>query len=102
MIMREIVIAVGMIFFVLTAAGCAITSGPETASAIIFDDKAITSEIKARHAERALTGISVETLYGVVLLSGVAKSPQDKLAAQNLAGEVDGVRAVHNEVLVSP
>lgn len=101
--MRESVIAVGMAFVVLTATGCAITPGPETASADV-EDKAITSAIKARHAERdvALTGISVETLYGVVLLSGFANSPQEKMAAQNLAGQVDGVKAVHNEILIRP
>ena len=102
--MRARVIAVGTAFVVLTGTGCATTSGPETVSAE-FEDKAITSAIKARHAASAdadITDVSVETLYGVVLLSGFAKNAQVSLAAQNLAGQVDGVKAVHNDILIRP
>lgn len=102
--MRARVIAVCTAFVVLTGTGCATTSGPETVSAE-FEDKAITSAIKTRHAESAdadITGVSVETLYGVVLLSGFVKSTQEKVAAQNLAEQVNGVKAVHNDILIRP
>lgn len=100
--MRAFIIAASLAFAVLTTSGCAITHDQKTPSADTYiDDKIITSTIKARHAERrdlALTSITVETLYGVVLLSGYAKSPQEKMTAQNIAGQVDGVKAVHNEI----
>ncbi len=102
--MRARVITVGMAFVVLTVTGCATAPGPETVSAE-FEDKAINLAIKARHAESAdadISGVSVETLYGVVLLSGFVKSAQGKVVAQNLAEQVNGVKAVHNQILIRP
>jgi hyperosmotically inducible protein len=102
--MRASIIAIGVAFAVLTSSGCTVTRNAQTAN-VHIDDKAITSTIKARHAESkdvAITSISVETLYGVVLLSGVAKNLEEKMTAENIAGQVDGVKAVHNEILIQP
>ena len=84
--------------------GCAVQRGQETVGAYI-DDAAITSGIKLRLAdskEVSATSISVETLKGVVLLSGFAKTSSEKAAAEKLAREVKGVRSVKNEIAVQP
>jgi osmotically-inducible protein OsmY len=88
----------------LTASGCAVTRGQETVGAYI-DDAAITANIKSRFFEdKAVAGmaISVETLKGTVLLSGFARSTQERNTAENLARGVKGVKAVKNEIIVSP
>jgi len=102
--MRASVIAAGVAFAVLTASGCAVTRGQQTAGAYV-DDTVITSTIKTRHAESkevAMTSISVETLNGVVLLSGFAKTPQEKMMAETIARQVGGVKSVRNEIVVRP
>ncbi len=99
---RASVIAAGVAFTMLAASGCAATSGQVIPTADI-DDTVITSTIKARHAqsaEGALAGIMVETLYGVVLLTGFAESPQERMTAQNIAMDVAGVKAIHNEIVI--
>ena len=99
---RASVIAATMAFAVLSTSGCAATRDQVIATAYI-DDIVITSTITSRHAQSeavAITGITVETLYGVVLLTGFAQSPQEKMAAQNIASEVDGVKAIHNEIVI--
>lgn len=104
------IIATGVALVLLvTASGCAVTPDQETVKTYVEDtyveDKVITSMIKARHAESnavAATTISVETLYGVVLLSGFATSLQEKVTATNLAMQVDGVKAVHDEIVIQP
>lgn len=101
--MRTSLIA-AMFFAVMITSGCVSTPADQsTPTSVPTDDRLITSTIKARHAESdaiTSTNISVETLYGVVLLSGVAKSPEEKLAATHIAEQVDGVKAVHNEILI--
>jgi hyperosmotically inducible periplasmic protein len=102
MTMRTSFSAAVLAFAVLINSGCSTTRGQENVGTNI-SDKLITSTIKARNTERkdlALTHISVETLYGVVLLSGVAKTPQEKITAQEIAQQVEGVKAVHNEIVV--
>lgn len=88
----------------LAATGCAVTRDQETVGAYI-DDAAITANIKSRFFEdKTVAGmaISVETLKGTVLLSGFAKSTQERKTAENLARGVKGVKAVKNEIVVSP
>ena len=85
-------------------AGCAVQRGQETVGAYI-DDAAITSSVKLRLAESkavSATAIGVETLNGVVQLSGFAKSSAERSAAEKLAREVKGVKAVKNEIAVQP
>lgn len=88
----------------LTAAGCAVTRGQETVGAYI-DDAAITTAVKARFVESkdvAASSISVETLNGTVMLSGFAKSAMEKSAAESIARQVNGVKAVKNEIAIRP
>ncbi len=102
MSMRTSVIAVSVAFTVLIASGCTSTRDQKSTNAYV-DDRIITSTINSLYAqskEVAITNISVETLYGVVLLSGVAKSLEEKIAATNIAEQVDGVKAVHDNILI--
>jgi osmotically-inducible protein OsmY len=46
--------------------------------------------------------IQVETLKGVVQLSGFAKSTAERTAATNIASRVPGVKRVINDIVVKP
>lgn len=86
----------------LGTAGCAVTRGQETVGAYV-DETAITTAVKARFADNRevdATSISVETLQGTVMLSGFAKSAQEKTTAETLTWKVKGVRAVKNEIAI--
>ncbi|MBK8073862.1 MAG: BON domain-containing protein [Ramlibacter sp.] len=88
----------------LTATGCAVTRGQESVGAYI-DDTAITTAVKARFVDSKAvdaSSISVETMKGTVMLSGFAKSYNEKSMAESLTWKVDGVKAVRNEVAVRP
>ena len=102
MTMRIQLIALGVALAVVTASGCA--TGPvQPPAAAQVDDRVITSTIKARHDESpdvAITDFTVETLYGVVLLTGFARSSLEKENAQRLAEQVKGVKSVRNEIRV--
>ncbi|MCU0950022.1 MAG: BON domain-containing protein [Burkholderiaceae bacterium] len=82
--------------------GCAVGSGQSTAGQYV-DDTTITTRVKARYAkdpEVAATRISVETLKGVVQLSGFAASATEKQRAVSLAREVPGVKDVKDDIIV--
>lgn len=84
--------------------GCAVTRGQETVGAYI-DDTAITTAVKARFVDNKevdATAISVETLNGTVMLSGFAKSGTEKMTAESIARNVNGVKSVKNEIAVRP
>ena len=100
--MRTSVTAAGVAFTLLTVSGCVATHDHEPPVAYV-DDKVIISTITARYAESAdlaLSCITVESLYGVVLLSGMASGSPGLMAAQQIAGQVDGVQSVHHEILI--
>jgi hyperosmotically inducible protein len=101
---RTTFIAAAIALTLVTAAGCAVTRGQQTAGAYI-DDTAITASVKTRMLDDervAGTSVTVETLNGTVMLSGFAKSQAEKDAAGSIARKVDGVRAVMNEITVRP
>ena len=88
----------------LTATGCAVTRGQETVGAYV-DDAGITTLIKTRMVENKQVdagAIKVETLNGTVMLSGFAKSGNEKRTAENIARGVNGVKSVRNEIAVRP
>jgi osmotically-inducible protein OsmY len=88
----------------LLASGCAVTRDQQTVGSYI-DDSAITSSIKARFVDNKqvdASSISVETLKGVVLLSGFAKNSTEKSTAETIARNVKGVTSVRNEIVVRP
>lgn len=101
--MKKLVMAA--MLAVMTAAvgtGCSVTSGQEHVGEYV-DDATITTRVKSRFAEDktvAATRISVETLKGVVQLSGFATSEAEKQRAAQLAASVPGVKQVQNAVVV--
>jgi osmotically-inducible protein OsmY len=89
---------------VLTASGCAVHRGQETVGAYV-DDTAITTSLKGRYVgkkEVDAAASSVETMNGVVMLAGFAKSDAEKAAAESMAWKVAGVKSVKNEIIVRP
>lgn len=104
MIIRTIFAALIATAALLTASGCAVSRGQQTVGAYV-DDTTITTQVKSRLFENpdvAGTSISVETLNGVVMLSGFAKNATEKQTAESLARQVNGVRSVKNEIAVRP
>jgi len=88
----------------LATSGCAVLRDQQTAGAYV-DDTALTTRIKARFIESKevdASAIGVETLNGTVMLSGFAKSLQEKVLAEGIARNVSGVVAVRNELAVRP
>ena len=89
---------------VLSAAGCAVMRGQESVGAYV-DDTAITTAVKGRYVDNKdvdASSISVETLNGTVMLSGFAKSTNEKATAEAIVWKVQGVRSVRNEIAVRP
>jgi osmotically-inducible protein OsmY len=88
----------------LSATGCAVTRSQETVGAYV-DDTAITTAIKAHYIDNKLVdaaAISVETLNGTVMLSGFAKSMEERTNAEAIARGTKGVHVVKNEIAVRP
>jgi osmotically-inducible protein OsmY len=88
----------------LTAAlgttGCAVARDQETVGAYV-DDATLTTRVKAKFAaDRTVSAmaISVETMRGVVQLSGFARSNEERAVAERLARETSGVKAVRNDI----
>jgi hyperosmotically inducible protein len=82
--------------------GCAVVRQQETVGAYI-DDTTITTQIKSRMAKDTrvdAVAISVETLKGVVQLSGFAKSAEEKNVAEAIARDVNGVKSVQNSIAI--
>lgn len=104
MFIRTTLAAVIAAVALLTVSGCAVVRGQETVGAYV-DDATITTQVKARLLEDpnvAGTSISVETLNGVVMLSGFAKNATEKSMAESIARKVNGVKSVKNEIAVRP
>jgi osmotically-inducible protein OsmY len=88
----------------VTASGCAVTRGQESAGAYI-DDAAITTSVKAKFVDNKTvdaSSIKVETLNGTVMLSGFAKNAAEKETAESIAMNVKGVKGVKNAIAVRP
>lgn len=68
-----------------------------------MDDSMITAKIKAAYVHDPVVGvlgIQVNTVHGVVQLSGVANSETEKDMAAAIAKSVEGVREVRNDIRV--
>ena len=83
---------------------CSVMRGQEGVSEYT-SDASITTSIKSKYATDktvAATSIGVETLDGIVQLSGFAKSAEEKSRAEALAKEAKGVKSVRNNIIVRP
>jgi osmotically-inducible protein OsmY len=82
--------------------GCAVSRDQQSVGAYV-DDAAITAAVKARFVENKqvdAAAISVETLNGEVMLSGFAKSLDEKVTAETIARNTKGVKTVKNQIAV--
>jgi len=81
-------------------AGCAAVSGRETAGEYV-DDVAISTKVRAAILNEIGPGeVKVETMQGVVQLSGFVSSAQVKTKAGDVARRIDGVKQVRNDLIV--
>ena len=88
----------------LLSTGCAVVRGQETVGAYV-DDTAITTAVKAKFIDDKIVSagsISVETLNGIVQLSGFAKTAAEKSQAEQIARASKNVRSVRNDIVVRP
>lgn len=102
MMIRSTVAAMTAVAALLALPGCAVTRGQSTVGEYI-DDATITTQVKSRMVENKqvdAAAISVETLDGVVMLSGFAKNASERATAAEIARGVKGVKAVRNEIAV--
>ncbi len=68
-----------------------------------IDDAAITTKVKAAMLVDSRTKayrVDVQTNRGIVALGGFVATPAEKSAAQELAGSVEGVARVENNIVV--
>lgn len=83
--------------------GCTVARDQQTVGTYV-DDSVLTTRVKAKFAEHrtvSALALSVETFKGVVQLSGVAKSVEERELAEKLARETSGVVSVRNDIRVS-
>jgi hyperosmotically inducible periplasmic protein len=99
---RQILIAALSATALLAGTGCAVMRDQESVGAYV-DDATLTTRVKGKFAEDktvSAMAISVETLKGVVQLSGFAKSAEEKSMAERLARGTSGVTSVRNDIIV--
>lgn len=100
--MKSLLLAVMVAFATMVGTGCAVTSGQSSVGAYV-DDKVIASRVKARLLEDkdvSGTRIQVESVNGVVQLSGFAVSEAERQRAAQIAASVPDVRQVQNAIAV--
>jgi len=82
--------------------GCAATQKRESTGQYV-DDSIITTKVKAaiyNEASLKTMQINVKTYQGVVQLSGFVDSAQSASKAGEVAGHVEGVKEVKNDLIV--
>src|SRR5713226_8815528 len=87
--------------FLMFVSGCTAMTGESLGQNI--DDTNITATVKAKlAAEKAssLTRVDVTTTRGVVQLTGVVETDAQRAQAEQIAGQVGGVRGVVNNLQV--
>lgn len=99
---RHILVAAAAATAMVLGSGCAVVRDQQTVGSYV-DDTTITTRVKTKFAEDqtvSAMAIGVETLQGVVQLSGFAKSADERTMAERLARSVPGVRSVKNDITV--
>ena len=93
-----------LVLLLVIAAFAACASTPKQASTgEIIDDSVITTKVKSLLAADSLLKayqISVETHKGIVQLSGFVNSQSAVDKAGSIAGSVQGVKSVKNDLII--
>jgi hyperosmotically inducible protein len=100
--LQAVILAASLV--VLGASGCAVTSGQSSVGEYV-DDATLTASVKSKLAEDksvSASRISVESMKGVVQLSGFATSVAEKQRAVELTRSTKGVRGVDDSIQVQP
>jgi hyperosmotically inducible protein len=87
----------------LAGTGCTVMRDQQSVGTYV-DDSVLTTRVKAKFAENptvSALALSVETFKGVVQLTGVAKSNEEKMLAEKLARDTSGVTGVRNDIRVA-
>lgn len=95
----KLLVCIGLITSFL---GCAATQKHESTGQYI-DDSVITTKVKAAIFDESTLKtfqINVKTFKGVVQLSGFVDSAQSVTKAGQIAGSVEGVTEVKNDLIV--
>jgi len=83
-----------------SVAGCAAIQGRETAGEYL-DDTTVTTKVNASIMNELGVGqVGVETMQGVVQLTGFVDTQQKKDRAGQIARGVSGVKEVKNNIVV--
>ncbi|MDB6125386.1 MAG: transporter [Pedosphaera sp.] len=96
-------ICLGAVIALMTLTGCH-TGGDRTVGRRI-DDATLTHRVKHalnREPIYKFPDVKVETLDGVVQLSGFVDTPEQKARAAEVAQRVEGVRQVINNITLKP
>jgi hyperosmotically inducible periplasmic protein len=99
---RQVLIAAMSAAVLIVGTGCAVLRDQQSVGSYV-DDATVTTQVKAKFAEDPVVSamsIGVETLKGVVQLSGFAKTAEEKVTAERLARSVSGVQSVRNDIVV--
>ncbi len=102
LILNVIVTASLALLPMVFTSGCAVTSGRENARSYV-DDKAIAARIKtSMYSDPMVKGteVKVQSLNGVVQLSGFVDSEAAKQRAGQIAANTPGVVQVYNNLLL--
>jgi hyperosmotically inducible protein len=90
--------------FVAVSAASAMSVMADTDAGVYVKDSVITTKVKTKLAAKhmsTLTNIKVDTdKDGVVWLSGTAPTKDASDLAEMITKDTDGVRAVHNKIMV--
>ncbi|MEZ5701568.1 MAG: BON domain-containing protein [Burkholderiaceae bacterium] len=101
---KPIFLACAVAIGALSITGCAVSRDQQSVGAYI-DDATATTQVKARFADDPVVSamsIKVETLNGLVQLSGFAKTQAERERAEDIASKASGVRGVVNDIIVRP
>ena len=100
---HQVLIAAAVSAVALVAGtGCSVMRDQQSVGSYV-DDATVTTRVKAKFAEDPVVSamaISVETLKGVVQLSGFAKNAQEKADAERLVRAIPGCSSVKNDIVV--
>jgi osmotically-inducible protein OsmY len=102
--MKNVLVAAMVAIAAIYSSGCSVATGQRSMGDVV-DDSTITSRVKSRFVEDKLVAanrINVETLKGVVQLSGFAISEAERQKAAQIAAAVPGVKQVQNAIAVKP
>ena len=86
----------------IVSTGCSVARNQQTVGAYV-DDAGITTAVKTRMAEDKTVSamrVNVETLNGVVQLSGFAANEAEKSRAAEIARSVPDVKDVRNNIII--